>query len=346
MTKRLSARDRARIAAESAAEVGREVHERAAETERFQGAGRDQWARVPYDRLVPDETQPRTHFDELEELADSIAALGGLEDPIRVYPEEQGRWRIKDGERRYRAIGLLLERGHNEFRDVPVLIDRRPAATGQGGARLRIEQLVTSVHKAKLTPLETARTLLEIAQAGAEEEEEELSGARVSEMTGIKPRQTERHLQVAHGLRPDEMQLLLTSYPQAPLEMLIELVKWLEGPAGHGLAPEDREQVVRKVAEERPTAAGLPRLLREFAVRKRPGRTPASKFSYGKTRDGGYDVTIRIPAHRVGADALREAEQSLLAALEEVRGLLSTRPSGAGETAPDAGAARGARDGE
>lgn len=331
MTKRLSARDRARIVAQTAAEVGREASEHAAETDRFQGAGRDQWARVPYERLVPDETQPRTHFEDLEELADSILALGGLEDPIRVYPEERGRWRIKDGERRYRAIGLLLERGHDEFREVPVLIDRRPGSTREGSARLRIEQLVTSVHKAKLTPLETARTLLEIARAGAEgeSEEEELPAVRVAELTGIKVRQTERHLQVARGLRGEELSLVLAGYPHAPLEMLIELVKWLEGPAGQGLAPEERERVVRKVAEERPTAAGLPRMLREFAVKKRPGRAPASKFSYGRTRNGGYDVTIRIPPHRVGAETLREAEQSLSAALAEVRELLQSRASAA-----------------
>ena len=332
MSKRVSAREQARKVAESAAAVGRESAEHAAETERFQSAGRTQWVRIPYDRLVPDETQPRSHFDELQELADSIRALGGLEDPIRVYPDERGRWRIKDGERRYRAIGILLESGHNEFRDVPVLIDRRPGAR-EGAARFRVEQLVTSVHKAKLTPLETARTLLEIAWTGGEDGEE-LTAARVSELTGIKQRQTERYLQVGRGLRPGEIEHLLASYPHAPLEMLIELAKWLEGPAGQGLEPAMRQEVLRKLAEQQPTAAALPRLLHAYAVRKRPGRPPAAKFAYGKTRDGGFDVTIRIPPHRLGGQALREAEQKLSAALDEVRRLLesdSADASGAGQ---------------
>lgn len=332
MSRRLSARDQARKAAEAAAAVGRETMEHGAETDRFQSAGRDQWVRIPYDRLVPDETQPRSHFEALGELADSIQSLGGLEDPIRVYPEERGRWRIKDGERRYRALGILLEKGNEQFREVPVLVDRRPGGR-EGGARLRVEQLVTSVHKSKLTPLETARTLLEIARAG-EADGEEMSAARVSELTGVKLRQAERYLQVGRGLQPAELTRLLADYPHAPLEMLIELVKWLDGPTGRGLDPAVREEVIRKVGEEKPTAAALPRLLHTSAVRKRPGRPAAAKFSYGRTRDGGFDVTIRIPSHRLGEPALREAEEKLSAALGEVRRLLEADAADA-ETALD-----------
>lgn len=327
MSRRLSARDQARKAAEAAAAVGRETMEQGAETERFQSAGRDQWVRIPYDRLIPDETQPRSHFEELEELADSIQALGGLEDPIRVYPEERGRWRIKDGERRYRALGILLERGNEQFRDVPVLLDRRPSGP-EGGARLRVEQLVTSIHKSKLMPLETARTLLDIARAG-EVDDTEMPAARVSELTGVKQRQAERYLQVGRGLRPEELNRLLADYPHAPLEMLIELVKWLDAPTGRGLNPTVREEVIRKVGEEKPTAAALPRLLQASAVKKRPGRPAAAKFSYGKTRDGGFDVTIRIPPNRLGEPALREAEEKLSAALGEVRRLLAADPADA-----------------
>ena len=328
MSKRLSAREQARKVAESAAAVGRESAEHAAETERFQSAGRAQWVRIPYDRIVPDDTQPRSHFEELEQLANSIRALGGLEDPIRVYPDERGQWRIKDGERRYRAIGILLESGHDEFREVPVLIDRRP------GAHFRVEQLVTSVHKSKLTPLETARTLLAIARTGGEDGEE-LTAARVSELTGIKQRQTERYLQVGRGLQSAEIEHLLADYPHAPLEMLIELAKWLEGSAGQGLVPAMRQEVLQKVAEQKPSAAALPRLLHAYAVKKRPGRPPAAKFSYGKTRDGGFDVTVRIPPHRLGGQALREAEQNLSAALNEVRRLLESDSAGASGSGPE-----------
>ena len=64
--------------------------EYAAETERIHSATRAQWVRIRHERTIPDETQPRSHFEELEELANSILALGGLEDPIRVYPAERG----------------------------------------------------------------------------------------------------------------------------------------------------------------------------------------------------------------------------------------------------------------
>ena len=106
--------------------------------------------------------------------------------------------------------------------------------------------------------------------------------------------------------------------------MLIELTKWLEGPAGQGLEPAMRQEVLRRVAEQKPTAAALRRLLHAYAVRKRPGRPQAAKFSFGKTRDGGFHVTVRIPPYRLGADALREAEQNLSTALDEVRRLLES----------------------
>ncbi len=88
------------------------------------------------------------------------------------------------------------------------------------------------------------------------------------------------------------------------------------------------------MGEEKPTAAALPRLLHTSAVRKRPGRPAAAKFSYGRTRDGGFDVTIRIPSHRLGEPALREAEEKLSAALGEVRRLLEADAADA-ETALD-----------
>ena len=62
----------------------------------------------------------------------------------------------------------MLDAGHEEFREVPVLMDRRPSRR-EGGARLRIEQLVTSVHKNTLKPPETAHALLGIARTGAED---------------------------------------------------------------------------------------------------------------------------------------------------------------------------------
>ncbi len=55
-------------------------------------------------QISPNPKQPRTHFDEdaLEELANSIRVLGVIQ-PITVKREEDGRYIIISGERRWRA---------------------------------------------------------------------------------------------------------------------------------------------------------------------------------------------------------------------------------------------------
>ncbi len=64
-------------------------------------------ANIALDKIYPNESQPRQHFDEerLSELADSIRQLG-LVQPITVYPDSAGRYCIISGERRYRASKL------------------------------------------------------------------------------------------------------------------------------------------------------------------------------------------------------------------------------------------------
>lgn len=57
--------------------------------------------------IFPNPKQPRTHFDEdaLEELADSIRALGVIQ-PVTVKKEKDSRYIIISGERRWRASQL------------------------------------------------------------------------------------------------------------------------------------------------------------------------------------------------------------------------------------------------
>lgn len=60
------------------------------------------------DLLVRGKYQPRLHFDptQLQELADSIKATGGLLQPIVVRPLNNGKYEIVAGERRWRATQL------------------------------------------------------------------------------------------------------------------------------------------------------------------------------------------------------------------------------------------------
>lgn len=57
--------------------------------------------------IIPNPKQPRSHFDEdaLEELADSIRALGVIQ-PVTVKKDKGGKYVIISGERRWRASQL------------------------------------------------------------------------------------------------------------------------------------------------------------------------------------------------------------------------------------------------
>lgn len=53
---------------------------------------------------------------DIEELAQEIFAVGLLENLVVVYdPTDQGEYRIIAGERRWRALQMLLDQGHEEF---------------------------------------------------------------------------------------------------------------------------------------------------------------------------------------------------------------------------------------
>ena len=58
----------------------------------------------------------------IDELASNILTVGLL-DPIRVRPTENGRYTIVSGHRRRAAMQKLLEDGHDEFSEIPCIVD-------------------------------------------------------------------------------------------------------------------------------------------------------------------------------------------------------------------------------
>ncbi len=130
---------------------------------------------VPLDQLAPDPGQPRRHFDEtgLAELAESIRQDGVLQ-PLLVYEDgtlDDGRirYRILDGERRYRASSRVRQ-------DAPVI-----AVPGRDVTYVRIQQLVANLQREELDPLEEALALKQLMQLA------HLSLAGVADRIG-KPR--------------------------------------------------------------------------------------------------------------------------------------------------------------
>ena len=102
---------------------------------------------IGVDRLEPNRFQPRSHFDEsgLDELAESIRAQGVVQ-PIVVTPKnEQGRYTIVAGERRWRASRRA------GLKTVPIVV--REVTNDQ---QLLEMALVENIQRADLNPVEEA----------------------------------------------------------------------------------------------------------------------------------------------------------------------------------------------
>lgn len=266
-------------------------------TRQFAGGSRANLPRLPHAQIHPDPDQPRRFFEEpeLDNLARSILAIG-LQEPLRVYADEHGGYRILDGERRWRALARLVEAGHAEYAEVPVLVDPVPERTPAARRRTRSQQATTSLLKNLHTPLELAAALQEAASYGREGDP--LPAAQVAKDHGFEPSMVERHLRVARGLRPDERAYIQEHYPRAGLDPLDKLVGWLAA-AGSALDEGQRRKAIEVFAKKRPSARVLDAVLAPLAPKRPAGRPKSTRFRAGRTRDGGFSVTLTIPGERV-----------------------------------------------
>jgi ParB/RepB/Spo0J family partition protein len=111
---------------------------------------------IPVDRIDPDPDQPRKHFDEtaLNDLTESIRAIGQLQPiAVRIDPTTD-RYRIVAGERRWRAAQRA---GLTHLQAVVLHLDDDqvlPAAVAE------------NVGRADMTPMEEAVAFRRLADAG------------------------------------------------------------------------------------------------------------------------------------------------------------------------------------
>lgn len=110
------------------------------------GVGETELLELPVSSVVANPDQPRRRFDpeELQALADSIAAQGLLQ-PVLVRPRGAGRYELVAGERRWRAAQLA---GRDTL---PAIVRERSDAETLEAA------LVENMARADLTPIEEAR---------------------------------------------------------------------------------------------------------------------------------------------------------------------------------------------
>jgi ParB family transcriptional regulator, chromosome partitioning protein len=93
--------------------------------------------KVDLDDIVPNPNQPRLGPKEDDELQRQIEANEGLFEPLLVepHPDLPGKFRIIDGDRRWTNSRLLVERGREQYRQIPIEVTDRTLSEEE---RLRV----------------------------------------------------------------------------------------------------------------------------------------------------------------------------------------------------------------
>src|SRR6202789_1748800 len=89
------------------------------------------------DDVVPNPNQPRLGPKEDDRVQRKIEANEGLFEPLLVepHPDLPGKFRIIDGDRRWTNSRILVERGREQYRQIPVEVTDRTLAEDE---RLRV----------------------------------------------------------------------------------------------------------------------------------------------------------------------------------------------------------------
>jgi ParB family transcriptional regulator, chromosome partitioning protein len=131
--------------------------------------------KIAHANIAPDPGQPRKIFDvaELEVLAASILASGCIQPPT-VRPRGEDTFWIVTGERRWRAHGLLIERGHKKFETLECNVNSPPNLVER-----RVRQVVENVARVDVTLMEEARSYADLIAL-------ELTPEQVHTRTGVQ----------------------------------------------------------------------------------------------------------------------------------------------------------------
>jgi ParB family chromosome partitioning protein len=277
-------------------------------------AGPDRWAglerlagaqKIPIDRIVRDEAQPREVFDEVElaELSASIGARGVLQ-PIRVrWDEGQGMYVVIAGERRLRAARMAGRA------DVPCVVQDGPISE----AELLLDQLAENIIRLDLRPIEQARAFKRLMDANG------WSARRLAEELHVDHDKVSRAVRLL-GL-PEDLQERVAA-GDIPPSVGSELVRVEDDATRRELADQvvagelTRDQVAERVRREAGRSSGGKGKGEKAKVRKVTSRT-------GKV--DGYRLTAENP-RGILPDAL-------VAALRKFADSIEAEQRGRGEAA-------------
>jgi len=204
-----------------------------------EGGGATDVMMLAHHELRPNPLQPRKRIDEaeLEALAATIHDAGDVLQNLVVFPpDNDGVHDIAAGERRWRAVGLLIERGLWPT-DRRLRAIQRERSAGQ----VSYLALVENGQRANLTLIEEARAYAElIAETG-------WSAREAALRTGRDPRTVQEMTKVLREASPEDIALHEAGGPDHTWEWLRNAVK-VPKPA----EPEPHQIDVEEVAPPRP----------------------------------------------------------------------------------------------
>jgi ParB/RepB/Spo0J family partition protein len=156
---------------------------------------------IPLNQLTRCPLNHRKTFDEdaLQELASSIATTNGPLQNLLVRPSQDGTYEVIAGERRLRAMQILLAAGQmDETHLVPCQV------RDISNAEVRVLNLTENLHQQKPPPLELAEGLLALHQESPKTWTVKAMAGRL----GMVPRNIHHYLAIATKLSPHAKQLL------------------------------------------------------------------------------------------------------------------------------------------
>jgi ParB family transcriptional regulator, chromosome partitioning protein len=248
-------------------------------------------AEIPVGRIVRDPNQPREEFDPdgLKRLAESLKAKGQLQ-PIRVrWDEDQGKYVILCGERRWRAAEIA------EMATLTCVIHEGPLEQGE----LLALQLIENCLREDLRPIEQA-----------------LAFRQLIERNGWSARQLARELaltqsSVARALSlldlPEEVQHMVDEGTIAPATACE--VSRLENPG-------DQVDVAKEVVKKKLTRDQTAEAVKSRKSGRRPGATPGRSRKVEYRVEGG---TVAVQLDQPDIDPVVLLERALDQARRQAR---------------------------
>jgi ParB family transcriptional regulator, chromosome partitioning protein len=251
--------------------------------------------RIELQLIEPDPRQPRQYFDEptLQELADSIRARD-IKQPLTVrWESTAGKYRIIDGERRYRAAALA------GLADVPCLLEEADSRD------TLIDQIVHNWQRADLRPYETADALIRLR------DEFQMPLTEIATLTGKSLGEVSKLVALVDKVIP-EVQKSVREVGEATMTKThLYLLSQLE--------PDQQKRLAARIHREHLTVLETEKLIRE-------GQEPPNfhQRHVGRPRKH-VSLQTKYGWVRLSPDAQQYTDEILLAMLQEARRMIADK---------------------